>query len=48
MARIGYRALKAGRRVAIIGLVNRVVALSGRLSPRFLSLPIAKAMMSSR
>jgi len=48
VARIGYRALKAGRRVAIIGLVNRVVALSGRLSPRFLSLPIAKAMMSSR
>jgi len=48
VARKGYRALKAGRRVAIIGAVNKIVAVSGRLSPRFLALPLANAMMSSR
>jgi short-subunit dehydrogenase len=48
VARGAYRALAAGRRVAIIGLVNKLVAYSGRFSPRFLSLPIATAMMSSR
>jgi short-subunit dehydrogenase len=48
VARIGYRGLKAGRRVVIPGWTNKLVALSGRVSPGFLSLPIANSMMSSR
>jgi short-subunit dehydrogenase len=48
VARGAYRALKAGRRVAIIGALNKLVAYSGRFSPRLLSLPIARAMMSER
>jgi short-subunit dehydrogenase len=48
VARDAYRALEAGRRVAIIGAYNKLVAFSGRLSPRLLSLPIASAMMSER
>jgi short-subunit dehydrogenase len=48
VARIGYQGLKAGRRVVITGLLNKITAMSGRLSPRFLSLPIASSMMSSR
>ena len=48
VARRGYQALKAGRRVVITGLPNKLVALAGRLSPRWLALPIANAMMSSR
>src|SRR5258708_5070890 len=48
VARRGYRGLKAGRRVVIPGWTNKLVAFSGRLSPGFLALPIANAMMSSR
>lgn len=48
VARLGYRGLKAGRRVVIPGWTNKLVAFSGRLSPGFLSLPIANSMMSSR
>jgi short-subunit dehydrogenase len=48
VARKGYQALKAGRRVAITGVPNKIVALAGRLSPRWMALPIANAMMSSR
>lgn len=47
VARGAYRALKAGRRVAILGLANKLVAYSGRFSPHFLALPIANAMMAS-
>jgi uncharacterized protein len=46
VAHQGYQALKAGRRVAINGLLNKIVALSGRLSPRALTLPIANRLMS--
>jgi short-subunit dehydrogenase len=48
VARIGYRGFKAGRRVVITGALNTVTAMAGRLSPRFLSLPIAHSLMSSR
>jgi short-subunit dehydrogenase len=48
VARDAYRALEAGRRSVIIGAFNKLVALSGRCSPRLLSLPIASAMMSDR
>jgi hypothetical protein len=48
VARIGYRALKAGRRVVITGMLNRVLALGGRYAPHSLTLPAAAALMSRR
>jgi uncharacterized protein len=48
VARLGYRGLKAGRRVVITGLLNRVIALGGRFAPHPISLPITKALMSWR
>ncbi|MGP0093191.1 MAG: SDR family NAD(P)-dependent oxidoreductase [Xanthobacteraceae bacterium] len=47
VARIGYQGLKAGRRVVITGLLNQIMAVSARLSPRSVLLPIASRMMSS-
>jgi short-subunit dehydrogenase len=46
VARIGYQALKAGRRVVITGLLNKIVAITSRLAPRAVSLPLANSMMS--
>jgi short-subunit dehydrogenase len=40
VARIGYRALAAGRPVAIAGTLNRVSALAGRHAPRAMTLPV--------
>jgi short-subunit dehydrogenase len=48
VARLGYRGLKAGRRVVITGVLNRVVALGGRFAPHPISLPVTKALMSWR
>jgi uncharacterized protein len=48
VARLGYRGLKAGRRVVITGLLNRIVALGGRFAPHSISLPVTKALMSRR
>jgi short-subunit dehydrogenase len=48
VARLGYRGFKAGQRVVITGALNKLTALSGRYSPRFLSLPIANSLMSSQ
>ena len=48
VARIGYRALKAGRRVAITGMLNRILALGGRHAPHSLTLPATAALMSRR
>lgn len=48
VARIGYQALKAGRRVVIPGLRNKLTAFLGRFTPLFLSLPIVSGMMSRR
>jgi short-subunit dehydrogenase len=48
VARLGYRGLKAGRRVVITGLLNRVIALGGRFAPHPISLPITKALMAWR
>jgi len=47
VARIGYQGLKARRRVVITGLLNKIMAISGRLSPKSASLRIASWMMSS-
>jgi short-subunit dehydrogenase len=48
VARLGYRGLKAGRRVVITGLLNRIIALGGRFAPHPISLPVTKALMSRR
>jgi short-subunit dehydrogenase len=48
VARIGYRGTKAGRRVVITGLMNRVMAITARVSPHAMVLPIANSMMSTK
>ena len=48
VARLGYRALKAGRRVLVTGFFNNLLAIGGRLSPRSITLPVANALMSHR
>jgi short-subunit dehydrogenase len=47
VARIGYQGLKAGRGVVITGLLNRIMAVSSRLSPTPMTLRIANWMMST-
>jgi short-subunit dehydrogenase len=46
VARAGYRALAAGRRVVITGMMNRVVALAGRYLPHRITLPVTELLMS--
>jgi short-subunit dehydrogenase len=46
VARLGYRALAAGKYVVITGAVNRFLALGGRYAPHWLSLPITNKLMS--
>jgi hypothetical protein len=48
VARIGYKGLKAGRRVVIPGLFNKLSALSGRVAPRGMVLAIANSLNSPR
>ena len=48
VGRVGYRALKAGRRVVITGMMNRILALGGRYGPHWLTLPATAALMSRR
>jgi short-subunit dehydrogenase len=48
VARIGYRALRAGRRVAITGILNRILAVGGRYGPHSITLPATAALMSRR
>lgn len=45
VARQGYHALAAGKRVHITGLINKMVAMSGRYSPRAISLPVTSAIL---
>ncbi len=46
VARIGYEALIAGRRVAIAGATNRLTAFAGRYAPHWLTLPVTQRLMS--
>jgi short-subunit dehydrogenase len=48
VARLGYRALKAGRRVVVAGLLNRILAVAARLAPHSITLPATAALMSRR
>jgi uncharacterized protein len=48
VARIGYRGLKAGRRVVIAGLHNNVLAMGSRYAPHAVSLPVVAALMPRR
>jgi uncharacterized protein len=48
VARIGYQGLKTGRKVVIAGLINKIMAVSGRLSPPSISMPIASWTMHVR
>jgi short-subunit dehydrogenase len=47
VAKIGYRALKSGRRVVVSGFLNTLFAACGRFAPRILTLPIANSLMST-
>jgi len=46
VARQGYRALMAGRRIVITGIANRVVALASRYAPHAITLPMTNVLMS--
>jgi short-subunit dehydrogenase len=48
VARLGYRGLKAGRRVVITGLPNKLLAFGGRLSPHRISSAISRSLLSNR
>jgi len=48
VARLGYRGLKAGRRVVITGAFNNILAAAGRFAPHAITLATANALMSRR
>ena len=45
VARQGYKALAAGKRVHVCGFINKLVAASGRFSPHVISLPVTQAIL---
>ena len=45
VARIGYQALAAGKRVVIAGAVNQVLAFGGRFAPHRITLPVTDKLM---
>ena len=48
VARLGWRGCKAGRRVVVAGLANRIMALGARLAPRTLLLPAVNLLNARR
>ena len=46
VARIGYKGFKTGRPLIITGMINKMMAISGRLSPAFMAVRIAGRMNS--
>jgi short-subunit dehydrogenase len=48
VARAGYAALKAGRRVVITGTLNKMLAVAAKLAPHAVTLPATSALMSRR
>ena len=48
VARIGYRALKAGRPVVVTGRLNKVLTLAGRLAPHALTMPVTSVLMAEK
>jgi hypothetical protein len=48
VARAGYRAMMRGRRVAIPGLVTKMLALAGELPPRRIALEVNRWLLSRR
>ena len=47
VARLGYRALAAGRPVIVTGFSNRLLAVLGRFAPHWVSLRVAELLMSA-
>jgi uncharacterized protein len=47
VARAGYRALRRGRVVTVVGLTNRLLAISVRFTPRAVVRRVVKAMQAS-
>ena len=48
VARIGYRGLKAGRRVVVAGLHNQMLAMGSRYAPHRVTVPVVAALMPRR
>jgi short-subunit dehydrogenase len=48
VARYGYDAMMRGQRIAIPGIINRVVAFSNRLAPRRLATTISRRLLEHR
>jgi short-subunit dehydrogenase len=45
VARHGYRAMAAGKRVHVVGFTNKLVVASGRFSPHAISMPVTAAIL---
>jgi hypothetical protein len=46
VARLGYRALAAGRPLVVAGAMNRLIALASRYAPHLITLPLSDLLMA--
>jgi short-subunit dehydrogenase len=46
VARVGVKALFDGKTVVVTGFLNKILAWTGRVFPRFLTLPVTRALMA--